>query len=170
MMRERLWVVMGVSGSGKSTLGRLLAECLALPFVEGDDEHPPSNLAKMRAGRALDDADRLPWLLRLRERIAEAHEAGTGLVLTCSALKHSYRDLLREGDCAPVFLHLHGDAILLHNRLRAREGHFMPASLLLSQLRDLEPLSPDEIGLRLDPTLQPEQLIEQIFHAFGEKN
>lgn len=158
-------VVMGVAGSGKSTLGQLLAQNLACPFVEGDDEHPPANILKMRAGSALDDADRLPWLLRLQARIAAARHDQTSLVVSCSALKYAYRDLLRAGDPGLFFLHLHGNAILLQNRLAAREGHFMPASLLLSQLHDLEPLGEGENGMCLNFADTPEQLLRQIFPA-----
>jgi len=170
-MQNRRWVVMGVSGSGKSTLGQLLAERLALPFVEGDDCHPPANIAKMQAGEALDDTDRLPWLLRLQSHLTVARQAGTGLVLTCSALKRGYRDLLRSGDPDAIFLHLHlhGNAALFADRLADRNGHFMPATLLPSQVRDLEPLASGEGGLRLDPAHRPEQLLEQIFRVFGEK-
>lgn len=165
----RRWVVMGVSGSGKSTLGRLLAEQLQCRFVEGDDEHPAANVDKMRSGQALSDADRLPWLLRLQSHIGTARKNGDGLVLTCSALKHAYRDLLRSGDPGLTFLHLQGDLSLLEGRLRDRRGHFMPPALLASQLRDLEPLAAAERGLRLDIAEPPEQLMRQIFQSCGEK-
>ncbi len=167
-MLERRWVVMGVSGCGKSTLGRLWADHLGLPFIEGDDEHPPENIAKMASGHALDDADRLPWLLRLQARIAKARESGSGLVLTCSALKRQYRDLLRSADPQLILLHLHGTPALLAQRLAARRGHFAPASLLESQLRDLEPLASGEAGLRLDSAQSPAQWMEQLCRAFPE--
>lgn len=168
-MHNRRWVVMGVAGSGKSTLGRLLAARLALPFVEGDDAHPAANIAKMQAGIALGDADRLPWLLSLRAHLAAARASGSGLVLACSALKRGYRDLLRAGDPDLSLVHLHGDAALLAERLAARAGHFMPAVLLSSQLHDLELPAADENCLRLDCACAPEQLLEQIFQARGEK-
>jgi gluconokinase len=141
---------MGVSGCGKSAVGQQLADLLQVEFVEGDAWHSPASIAKMAAGIALTDADRADWLQRLRERIAAARAAGVGLVLACSALKRRYRDLLRQGDPALCFAHLDGAPTLIAQRMHARTGHFMPPSLLESQLRDLEPLEPDECGIRLD--------------------
>lgn len=127
---------MGVSGSGKSTLASALAQVLALPFIEGDDLHPQSNIAKMQAGQPLDDADRLPWL----QAIAAALSSGTeGAVASCSALKKSYRDLLREQTGEPLyFICLTCDPDIIAARMQARHGHFMPASLLTSQLASFE--------------------------------
>lgn len=144
------WVVMGVSGCGKSTVGQALALALAVPFVEGDQFHPAANVAKMSAGTPLDDADRAGWLLALQAQIREAREQGIGLVLSCSSLKRRYRDLLREGDPALRFAHLDGPRDIIAERMRARPGHYMPPSLLDSQLRDLEPLQDDEAGVVLD--------------------
>ncbi len=158
----RRWVVMGVSGSGKSEIGRRLAQRLSLAYVEGDDDHPAANVAKMAAGIPLDDADRQDWLLILQSRIRAAQQQGTGLVLSCSALKRRYRDLLRQGDPALVFVHLDGARELIAARMQARSNHFMPPTLLASQIRDLEPLAQDEDGLRLDISHPPEQLIEDI--------
>ncbi|MGX9714044.1 gluconokinase [Janthinobacterium lividum] len=143
------WVVMGVSGCGKSAVGSLLASTLGVPYVEGDDVHSPENVAKMAAGIPLDDADRAGWLAALRERIATASAQGDGLVVSCSALKRAYRDVLREGDPALRFVHLDGPRAVLESRLQ-RPGHFMPASLLDSQLATLQPLQADEAGIVLD--------------------
>lgn len=141
---------MGVSGCGKSAVGAQLAAALDAPFLEGDAFHPPENVARMAAGIALTDTDRAPWLLELAGRIGAAARAGTPLVVSCSALKRRYRDVLRSGDPGLVFVHLAGDAALLAARMGQRPGHFMPVSLLESQLRDLEPLGPDENGIVLD--------------------
>jgi gluconokinase len=138
-------VVMGVSGSGKSTVGRLLAQRLGVPYAEADEFHPASNIAKMSAGTPLTDEDRWPWLRSIASWISERE----GGVVTCSALKRRYRDLLRGG--GPVwFLHLHGSRSLLESRVNARAGHFMPPALLDSQLADLEPLEDDEPGVVVD--------------------
>jgi len=150
-------VVMGVSGSGKSTVGRLLAERLGAAFLEADELHAPESLAKMRAGTPLDDADRAPWL----RRVAEAAGAQPGrVVVACSALRRSYRDLLRAGTGRPTaFLALEGPPALVAERLAARRGHFMPAGLLASQLATLEPLGADEPGLRLELGPAPERIV-----------
>lgn len=157
---------MGVSGCGKSEIGRRLADRLGLAYVEGDDDHPAVNVSKMAAGKPLDDADRQDWLLILQARIRAARERGIGLVLSCSALKRRYRDLLRQGDPALRFVHLAGERALIAARMQARGDHFMPLTLLDSQLRDLEPLAPDENGLRLDIRQPPEQLIENIIRHY----
>jgi len=149
-------VVMGVSGSGKSTVGRELAARLGVPYAEGDDFHPPANVAKMASGQPLTDTDRWPWLRALAGWITE-HSASGGVV-TCSALKRAYRDLLRGAAVRVWFLHLAGDRSVLAPRLAARAGHFMPASLLDSQLADLEPLGPDEPGLTVDVTAAPVEI------------
>jgi len=141
-------LVMGVSGSGKSTLARALAERLAVPFVEGDDLHPPANVALMAAGTPLTDADRQGWLRAVAARLQTAEVSGA--VVACSALKRSYRDLLRAAAPGLRLVHLAGSPALLDARLRARPGHYMPASLLPSQLRTLEPPQPDENALTLD--------------------
>ena len=158
------WVVMGVSGCGKSAVGSLLASALGVPYVEGDDLHPPVNVAKMASGSALDDADRAGWLDALRQRIATARAQGSGLVVSCSALKRSYRELLRGGDPALRFAHLDGPRELLERRMQ-RPGHFMPPSLLDSQLRTLQPLQPDEASIVLDIRQPLAVLLEQILRA-----
>jgi gluconokinase len=131
------WVVMGVSGCGKSTVGKALAAALGARFVEGDAYHPAANVAKMSAGLALDDADRAAWLLDLQTPLREARARGEGIVLSCSALKRRYRDVLRAADPTLRFAHLDGARTLLAERLGARVGHYMPPSLLASQLGDL---------------------------------
>ena len=140
-------VVMGVSGSGKSTVGAALAQRLRVPFADADDFHPPANIAKMTAGEALNDDDRYPWLEAIGEWLAEHGEGG---VMSCSALKRKYRDQLRN-HCAEVeFLHLSGSPDTIGRRQASRPGHFMPASLLESQFRTLEPLEADERGVAID--------------------
>ncbi|HEY0586494.1 MAG TPA: gluconokinase [Pseudoduganella sp.] len=159
------WVVMGVSGAGKSEIGARLAAALGVPFLEGDGCHPAENVAKMSAGIPLNDDDRAGWLQTLRNEISAARERGEGLVLSCSSLKRRYRDLLRSGDPELRFAHLHGGREILEQRMRTRPGHYMPASLLDSQLRDLEPLQSDETGVRLDLTQPPQQLVSTILQT-----
>jgi gluconokinase len=154
----QLVVVMGASGCGKSTVGAALAELLGVEFLEGDALHAPRNVERMAAGVALTDGDRRDWLLALAQRLAMARDARRGLVVSCSALKRSYRDVLRSAMPALAFVHLHADAALLEARLRARVDHFMPASLLTSQLRDLEAPGPDERAIMLDAALPPATL------------
>lgn len=157
-------VVMGVSGSGKTTVGRGLARRLGVPYAEADEFHPQANIDKMTAGQPLTDDDRWPWLRSIAAWIAE-QAALAGGVVTCSALKRTYRDLLRSAAESVWFLHLDGDRALIAERMATRTGHFMPPALLDSQLADLEPLHPDEPGLRLDVTNPPETLIELACHA-----
>ena len=156
------WVVMGVCGCGKSTVGRQLAATQAVAYIEGDLFHPPANVAKMSAGQPLNDDDRSDWLRALKAQIFAARERGVGLVLSCSALKRRYRDLLREADPALRFAHLHGPRALLAERLAARQDHFMPPLLLESQLAALEPLQQDEAGICLDIDQAPAWLVLEI--------
>jgi gluconokinase len=156
------WVVMGVSGCGKSTVGAMLAARLGVRFVEGDAFHPARNVAKMSAGLPLDDDDRADWLRALAAEIEAARLAGTGIVLSCSALKRRYRDLLRQADPALRFAHLRGPRAVIAERMEGRSGHYMPPALLDSQLRDLEPLQHDEAGLHLDIGLPPQALVDRI--------
>lgn len=149
-------VVMGVSGCGKSTVGALLAAALHTEFLDGDSLHPVPNVKKMAAGIPLNDADRRPWLEEIGRRFAAAGEQS--LVIACSALKRSYRELIRTGAADVRFVHLHGTAELLGARMAARPGHFMPPSLLESQLQTLEPLQPDEAGVVLDIADTPAEL------------
>jgi gluconokinase len=155
-------IVMGVSGCGKSEIGARLAARLGMPYLEGDADHPAGNIAKMKAGIPLDDTDRRGWLLTIQGRIREAAEADQGLILSCSALKRAYRDLLREADSELVFIHLAGSCTVIANRIQARPGHFMPVSLLESQFRDLEPPGQDERAISLDIETTPDALVEQV--------
>ncbi|MES3020297.1 MAG: gluconokinase [Pseudomonadota bacterium] len=161
------WVVMGVSGCGKSTVGLNLADARGDMYVEGDAYHPSANVAKMTAGHPLNDADRVDWLRALKAQVCGAREQGRGLVLACSALKRSYRDLLREADPALRFAHLHGPRALIAERLAARTDHYMPPMLLESQLAALEPLEPDEQGIALDIRHAPAQLVREIIESEG---
>lgn len=138
---------MGVSGSGKSTVGAALARRLRVPFEDADDLHPPANIARMSRGEPLDDRDRHPWLALVGAWLA-GH--GSGGVMSCSALKRTYRDQLRGLAPNVRFLLLHGPPEVIAARQAARPGHFMPASLLASQLATLEPLQPDEDGIVID--------------------
>ena len=159
---HRDWVVMGVSGCGKSSIGARLAEALGVPFLEGDHFHPAANVAKMSAGVALTDADRVDWLAALQVALRDAHAMAGGVVLSCSALKRRYRDQLRAATPDLRFAHLDGDRALIAERMRARAGHYMPPSLLDSQLRDLEPLQTDEAGATLDLCQTQEALVGQL--------
>jgi gluconokinase len=137
-------VVMGVSGVGKSTLAEALAAHFGWPFQEGDDLHPAANIAKMKAGHALNDADRAPWLAAIGRWIDGQAAKGEPGVITCSALKRAYRDTLDRGRPQVRIVYLHGDEALVAGRVAARKGHFMPPSLLASQFADLQPPTPDE--------------------------
>ena len=152
---------MGVSGSGKSTLGALLADRLDCPFLEGDDFHDARAVAKMRAGRPLDDDDRWPWLDRLGEAVARSLAPGRPVVAACSALRRSYRQRLRDAIGAPTrFVLLDASQDELLRRLTQRSGHYMPASLLDSQLATLERPDADEAVFTLDAAAPPEQLCD----------
>ena len=156
-----LVVVMGVSGSGKSTLGRLLARRLGAEFLEGDDLHPPRNVERMGAGIPLTDADRRDWLLEIAQQLADARASNHGLVVSCSALKRSYRDILRAASTELAFVHLNAGSDLLEARMSTRTDHFMPASLLASQLQTLEPPTPAERAASFDAALPVAQIAEQ---------
>lgn len=156
-------VVMGVSGCGKSTIADGLASRLHWQFAEGDDFHPQANVDKMHAGHPLTDDDRWPWLRAIRDWISSRNASSPGIV-TCSALKRSYRDVLRAPGV--VFVHLSGSRELLEKRISGRTGHFMPASMLQSQLDTLEPLEPDEPGTVVDVAAGPSDVIDTVLTEF----
>jgi gluconokinase len=153
---------MGVSGCGKSRVGRALADVLGLDFVEGDELHPPRNVQLMAAGTPLTDADRLSWLHALAARLDDARAAQRGLVVSCSALKRAYRDVLRTGATDLRFVHLHGEPALIEQRLRTRVGHYMPPSLLQSQLDTLEPPGPDEGAITMNISEPVERIVDAL--------
>ena len=155
-------VLMGVAGSGKSTVMGRLRERLDWPSAEADAFHPAENVAKMSSGRPLNDADRGPWLRALAAWIGEREAAHENCLVTCSALKRSYRDLLREGHPSVRFVHLVAATDVLQQRIANRRDHYMPASLLGSQLETLERLQPDEPGVVVSAELPPDQIVHAI--------
>jgi gluconokinase len=160
-------IVMGVSGSGKTTVASLLAARLGWVWAEADDFHPPSNIEKMAAGHPLDDEDRWPWLRALRDWLTENTRAGQSSVVSCSALKTSYRDVLREAEGRVRFVHLSGSQGLIGSRLAARTRHFMPAVLLPSQLAALQPLGEEEDGFAISVDESPEVLVGRIIELLA---
>jgi carbohydrate kinase (thermoresistant glucokinase family) len=153
---------MGVSGSGKTTIGRALAQKLGWEFQEGDALHPPENVAKMHAGHPLDDKDRAPWLAAIAASIDDWRGRGESGVVTCSALKRRYRDVI-IGDRREVRLvYLSGTREVLAARLAGRQGHFMPATLLESQLETLEPPAPDENAVTISIDMPVKDIVEHI--------
>lgn len=151
-------VVMGISGSGKSSVGEALAISLGVPFLEGDSLHLPANVAKMAAGEPLDDADRAPWLTAIAAWMG-THDDG---VVACSALKRAYRDRLRDGAPTTRFVLLAPPRAVLEQRLGRRQGHFMPGSLLDSQLATLEPPPADEAALVIAADEPIDAIVDQI--------
>jgi gluconokinase len=162
-------VVMGVSGSGKTAVAEAVAERLGWPFLEGDSLHPPENVEKMASGEPLTDEDRMPWLRRIAAWVEEQLGAGESGVVTCSALKRSYREVLDRRRAGVLFVHLDGDRATLERRMGARTGHFMPLSMLDSQLATLEEPRPDEPAVRV-PIDQPlEQVVAAVVAALADR-
>lgn len=162
-------VVMGVSGSGKSTIGGMLAERLGWVFEDGDAYHPAANVAKMSAGTPLTDADRWPWLAAIAARIGQARDAGRPVVVGCSALKKAYRDALRDGHTDLRFLNLTGAPELIMARQAARQGHFMPPSLLASQFATLEPPDTEADVIDLDIDAEPPGIVAKAIAALRRR-
>ena len=158
---------MGVSGSGKSTIGDLLAKRLGVPHIDGDSLHSVANKEWMASGHALSDAQRLPWLHKVGERLALA--SGSGIVVACSALKRSYRDLLREHAPSMLTVFARGDMDLIYARITARRHEYMPPSLLRTQFDDLEERQADEPGVTVDIAMTPEQIVDQVIAVITER-
>ena len=163
-------IVMGVCGSGKSTVGAVLAQRLHAAFLEGDAFHPPANVARMAAGVALTDDDRRDWLRALSDELGAAARAGRAVVLSCSALKRSYRDTLRAQATDLALVYLRGTPQLLAQRMAGRQGHYMPPSLLASQLATLEPPQDNEHALTLDVAHDPQQLVHETLAWLGRSH
>lgn len=161
MSRQQI-VVMGVSGSGKSTIAGMLGRALGWSFAEGDDFHPAANVRKMAEGHPLTDEDRRPWLQAIRDWMTAEALAGRDSVISCSALKREYRDVLRQGPGRLTFVLLAVDRDVLKSRLERRPQHFMPATLLESQLRTLEPLGEDESGVSVDASRSADEIVAEI--------
>ena len=162
-------VVMGVSGVGKTSVAHALVDRTGWVFQEGDDLHPEANRAKMAAGHPLDDDDRWPWLRRIATWIGDRETAGEGAIVTCSALKRSYRDLLCDGHPSVRFVHLLADENVLDSRVAHRHHEYMPSSLLRSQLDALEPLAADEPGVRAETHGDPAAVAGRVLEAIGHE-
>jgi gluconokinase len=163
--QQPVLVIMGISGSGKSTVAGILAGQLGWDLAEGDDLHPQENIDKMSAGEPLNDEDRGPWLDTIATWIVEHTTAGVPGIITCSALKRRYRDVLRGNNV--VFVHLTGSKDLIGRRLAARNDHYMPASLLDSQVEALEPPEPDENAITIDAGRTPAEEATAIVRRLG---
>jgi gluconokinase/shikimate kinase len=166
-MRPIVLVFMGVSGCGKSTVAALLSGRLGWPFEEGDSLHPQANIDKMAAGHPLNDDDRWPWLEKVAEWVEERLDAGENALITCSALKRSYRDMINRRGTGVQFVYLAGSKETISTRLASRQGHFMPPALLDSQFADLEEPTPDEPALRIDVGPAPAIIADEVVRAFA---
>jgi carbohydrate kinase, thermoresistant glucokinase family len=160
-------VIMGVQGCGKSTIGDLLAKRLGVPLIDGDSLHSVVNKEWMASGHALSDAQRLPWLHEVGERLALGD--GSGVVVACSALKRSYRDLLREHAPRMLTIFARGDIGLIHERITARRHEYMPPSLLRTQFDDLEERQIDEPGVTVDIAKTPDQIVDQVIAVITQE-
>ena len=163
-------VVMGVSGSGKTTVASLLAERLGCAFQDGDDLHPRENVEKMKSGTPLADADRLPWLQAIGRRIDAWRERGEAGVVTCSALKRAYRDILVGERRGIALVYLKGPQALIHGRLMARTSHFMPVGLLDSQFATLQEPAEDERPIMVDIGTAPVRIVDEIVCRLAERD
>jgi gluconokinase len=160
-------IVMGVSGSGKSTIAEKLAQRLGWTYEDGDRFHPPSNVAKMSAGHPLTDEDRWPWLQAIADEIDRVCKAGEHVVIACSALKRSYRDVLVHGRRDIRIVYLNGTQELIAGRLAARKGHFMPPGLLASQFKTLEPPGADENPVIVSIDASVEEIVDDTVSQMG---
>ena len=167
MAEHQHLVVMGVAGCGKTTVAQLLAERLGWTVAEADEFHPTANIAKMASGVPLDDDDRWPWLRAIRDWTSEQEAAGRDTVVTCSALKRMYRDVLRQADGRVRFVHLDGSVDLIGDRLQKRTKHFMPPTLLPSQFAILEPLAEDEDGVVVPVRGTPDDVADEALRRLG---
>ena len=160
-------VIMGVSGSGKTTTAQILADRLGWPYAEADEFHPQANIDKMSAGTPLTDEDRWPWLRAMRDWLTEQSRAGRSTIVTCSALRVAYRDVLREAEGRVRFVHLQGTIEAIGERMSGRAGHFMPTSLLPSQFQTLEPLTDAEDGVVVPVEVSPHSVADAALHELG---
>jgi gluconokinase len=161
-------IVMGVSGCGKTTIGEMLAERLKCDFADADSFHSQANKDKMHKGIPLTDDDRWPWLKAIRASIEAKLAKGETAVYACSALKHVYRDILRDGDKDVTFVYLKGTPELLKERIKTRKGHFFDPALLQSQLDTLEPPGPDE-AIEANIAMSPEEIVEMVLREVKQR-
>jgi carbohydrate kinase (thermoresistant glucokinase family) len=162
-------VIMGVSGSGKTTIAEGVAKRLGWQFQEGDALHPPANVEKMKSGQPLTDEDRLPWLHKIAEKIDQWRAHGISGVITCSALKHPYRDIIIGNRPDVILVYPKGSEELIAGRMAKRRGHFMPASLLDSQFKALEEPSPDENAITVDIDQAPEKIVDDVVERLKQR-